>query len=173
MEKTLRQPPRGFTLIELLLYISVASVMMLSLIFFVSILLQSRIKNQVIADIEQQGVRIVQLMGQSIRNAQGINSPTAGNSANSLSIDVVNAVTDPTLFERSGNIIQTKEGAANAIDLTSSKIIASGLSFQNLSKPGTQGIIRFQFTLTHMNPENKNEYNFSKTFYGSASLKNN
>ena len=68
---------RGFTLIELLLYVSLAAIMLLAVSVILSILLQTRVKNQTIAVVEQEGRAAIQAMTQSIRNAQSINSPTA------------------------------------------------------------------------------------------------
>ena len=162
---------RGFTLLELLLYISIAGVILLVVSIFLSALLQSRIKNQTVSEVEQQGAYVMQLITQTIRNAEGITSPAQGISNTSLTLDVADLTDDPTAFDLSSGVIRITEGVGSPVNLTNSRINASGLSFQNLSKTDTAGIIRIIFTLTHINPEGRNEYNFSKTFYGSASLR--
>ena len=162
---------KGFTLIELLLYVSLSAILLLIISVFLSFLLQSRIKNQSIAEVEQQGLQIMQLTTQTVRNAETIASPVAGTSASSLTLDVVTVAKDPTIFDLSSGIIRIKEGTDSAIPLTNSRVIASGLTFQNLSRASTPGTVRIQFTLTHVNPEGRNEYSFSKTFTGSATLR--
>ena len=162
---------KGFTLIELLLYIGIASVMLLIISVFLSTLLQSRVKNQTIAEVEQQGAQVMQIITQTIRNAEGINSPTQGASASSLSVDVFNTSDDPTVFDLSSGAIRVTEGAGSAVPLLNSRLTASGLNFQNLSRDNTSGVVRVQFTLTHMNIENRNEYDYNKTFYASAGLR--
>lgn len=161
----------GFTLIELLLYIAIVSVIIFTIFIFLLMTLQSRIKNQVIAEVEQQGAQVMQLTTQTIRNATLINSPIPGNTSSTLSLNVLDVGKNPTIFDISGETIRIKEGAGTNVPLTSSRVTASGLNFQNLSRTGTPGVIRVQFTLTHINPANKNEYNYSQTFYESASIR--
>ena len=142
----LRAMRKGFTLIELLLYVSIVGAIIFSVAGFLSLLMQSRVKNQAISEVEQQGVQVMQIITQTGRNTTNINFSSA--------------------FDLSGGAIRE-----NAIALPNSRVVASNLTFQNLSHTGTPGTIRVQFTLTHINPEGRNEYNYSKTFYGSASLR--
>lgn len=161
----------GFTLIELLLYVSISAVLLLAVSVFISTLLQSRIKNQTIAEVEQQGLQVMQLITQTARNAEAITLPAQGASASSLTLDVLTGASDPTVFDLSGGIIRIVEGAGSPVALINSRVTASALTFQNLSRASMPGTIRVQFTLTHVNPEGRNEYNFSKTFIGSATLR--
>jgi type II secretory pathway component PulJ len=162
---------RGFTVLELLLYVGIAGVILLSLSIFLSGLLESRIKNQVIAEVEQQGVQVMQIIAQTARNAEAINSPAISSSASTLSLDVVTGANDPTVFDLLNDVIRITEGAGSAISLTNSRVTASSLTFYNLSRASTPGIIRVQFTLTHVNSEGRNEYAYSKTFTTSAVLR--
>jgi len=145
--------------------------MLLAVSVFLAMLLQSRIKNQTIAEVEQQGMQIIQIITQTIRNAEAITAPAQGTSASSLTLDVITSVNDPTVFDLSNGTIRIIEGAEPAIALTNFRITASGLIFSNLSRATTPGTIRIQFTLAHANPSGLNEYNFSKTFTGSATLR--
>lgn len=162
--KIISHNQNGFTLVELLLYISIVGAIVLSIAGFLSLLMQSRVKNQTIAEVEQQGVQVMQIITQTGRNAAAINSPSTGSSASSLSVDT-------TVFDLSGDAIRIIEGAGSPITLTNSRVAASSLTFINLSRTGTPGIIKIQFTLTHVNSEGRQEYNFNKTFYGSATLR--
>lgn len=162
---------RGFTLVELLLYVSIAGIIFLSLSSFLASFLESRVKNETIAEVEQQGLQIMQLITQTARNAEAINSPSVGTSASTLSLDVVTGANDPTIFDLSSGVVRITEGAGSATSLNNSSVSASGLTFYNLSRASTPGIVRIQFTLTHSNPESRNEYNYSKTFVSSAALR--
>lgn len=155
---------KGFTLIELLLYIAIASIIVFTTAALLQFTLQSKVKNQTIAEVEQQGTQVMQIITQTVRNATAINSPTIGNSAASLSVDT-------TVFDLSGGSIRIKEGAGVAVNLTSSKVTASSLNFQNLSRAGTPNTIRVSFTLTYTNPSGRNEYSFTQNFYGSSGLR--
>ncbi len=140
------QARKGFTLIELLLYVAIVGAIVFSIAGFLSLLMQSRVKNQTIAEVEQQGTAVMQIITQSGRNATSVNFTNA--------------------FDISGGVIRE-----NSVALTNSRVVASGLTFQNLSRAGTPGTTRIQFTLTHINPEGRNEYNYSKTFYGTSSVR--
>ncbi len=162
---------RGFTLIELLLYLGLASVMMLTLAVFFSTMLSARVKNQAIAEVEQQGVQVLEIITQAIRNADAVNSPAVGASASVLSLDMFPVADDPTVFDLVSGAVRITAGAGAAVALVNSRVTVSGLAFQNLSRSGTPGTIRITFTLSHVNPTGRNEYEYSKTFYGSASLR--
>lgn len=155
---------KGFTLIELLLYIAIASIIVFTTAALLQFTLQSKVKNQTIAEVEQQGTQVMQIITQTVRNAIAINSPTIGTSGASLSVDT-------TVFDLSGGSIRIKEGAGAAVNLTSLKVTASNLNFQNLSRAGTQNIVRISFTLTYINSSGRNEYDFTKSFIGSAGLR--
>ena len=155
---------KGFTLIELLLYIAIASIIVFTTASLLRFTLESRVKNQTIAEVEQEGIQVMQLITQTIRNATAISSPTIGASGASLSVDT-------TVFDLSGGAIRIKEGAGAAVNLTSSKITVSRLNFQNLSRVSTPNIVRVSFTVTYTNSSGRNEYDFTKSFYGSAGLR--
>lgn len=162
---------KGFTLIELILYTAMVSVVILSTSAFLQLIFASRAKSQTIAEVEQQGLQAMQLITQTVRNSTLINSPTEGNNSSSLSLTVLDSTKNPTVFDLSSGQVRITEGASSAVNLTSSQVLASSLTFQNLSYTGTPNTIRIQFTLTYINPEGRNEYNFSKTIYGSANIR--
>lgn len=163
--------PNGFTLIELLLYVGIASSILLVSSIFLQTLLESRVKNQAIAEVEQQGLQVMQIMTQTIRNAENITLPTIGTNAQSLTLDVANVADDPTVFDVSNQAIRLIEGGGSPIVLTNSRVIASSVNFENLSRLDTPGAVRISFILSHVNPEGRQEYDFSKTFYAGASLR--
>ena len=169
--KLFSKPKKGFTLIELLLYIVLAGTVLLTVSIFLFFLLQMRIKNQTIAEVEEQGVQIIQIISQKIRNAQKINSPPIGQSSPQLSLDMPQADQSPTVIDLIGKRIRIREGQNQPQFLSSSRIEVSNLQFFNLSKEDSPGTIRIQFTLTHKNPEMRIEFEYSKTFISSASLR--
>jgi prepilin-type N-terminal cleavage/methylation domain-containing protein len=162
---------KGFTLIEMLLYLAILSVVVLAFSAALSLSFTSRIKANTIAEVEQQGDQTMNLITQNIRNAASITAPAAGILASSLTLTEYVAGNSPTVFDQSGNTMRITEGAVSPINITSNRVIVSGLSFQNLSRPSTPGIIQIKFTLTHINPSNRGEYTYSKTFTSSASLR--
>lgn len=167
----IKKAQSGFTLIELLLYVGIVGAMILTVAAILPVFMQSRIKNQTISEVEQQGTSVMQIITQTVRNAQTVTAPTIGNSASSATLDVVTAGADPTIFDLSGGALRITEGAGSPVALTNLHVTVSGLTFQNLSRTSTPGNLRIQFTITGVNPAGRNEYDFSKTFYGNASLR--
>ncbi|MCX6795325.1 MAG: prepilin-type N-terminal cleavage/methylation domain-containing protein [Candidatus Falkowbacteria bacterium] len=161
----------GFTLIELMLYVAISSVILLLTSLFLSMLLESRVKNQTIAEVEQQGVQVMQIVTQTIRNANAMGTPANGATSTSLSINTILASTTPTLFDLSGGVVRIKEGTGAVIPLTNSDVTVTGLTFYNLSRASTPGIIKISFTISSLNPANRNEYSFSKFFTGAAAVR--
>jgi type II secretory pathway pseudopilin PulG len=104
------QRRRGFTLVELLLYVAVSSIILFVLSGFLLIMLQARVKNQTIAEVEQQGTMVMRQIAQTVQNATGIVSPSAGAVASSLTLDVTDSLKTPTIFSSSGGVLQVTEG---------------------------------------------------------------
>jgi prepilin-type N-terminal cleavage/methylation domain-containing protein len=162
---------KGFSLIEVLLYLSILSMLILVITYFWGMILVAQVKSNTVAEVNQQGLFIMDTIIQTIHNADDINSPGAGTAAGTLSLDVYDAGDDPTVFDELSGIIRITEGINSPVDLHNSKIVASGLIFTNLSRTKSEGVIQIEFTLTYSNPEGRNEYDYEKTFYGSASLR--
>lgn len=162
---------KGFTLIEVLLYMAILSIVVLALSSFTVLSYTSRVKANVIAEVEQQGSQTMSLISYNIRNAASIISPVSGVSDSSLTLTEYIGSNSPTIFSQLGNAMNITEGANAAIDITSNRVVISGLLFQNLSRPNTPGVIKISFTLTHINPSNRGEYIYSKTFTSTISLR--
>jgi len=158
---------RGFTLLELLLFISIAAILLSALAAFLGMVLQSRVKQQTIVEVEEQAVQVVEQIAHDIRNASSITSPAVGTTGSSLSL----TGTSSTLWNVSGGQLKRTLGSGTPLELTSSGLIVSNVQFTNASKPQTNGIVRFQFTLERLNPPGRNEYDYTQTFYGSTALR--
>src|SRR3989338_10609748 len=76
----------GFTLVELVLYVGLAAVMILSVSIFLSTMLQARVRNQTVLEVESQGIQVAQRILQVVRNPLGVYSPLGGLSDSSLSM---------------------------------------------------------------------------------------
>ena len=163
---------RGISLIELLLYITVLSAVLLMLAMFLSFLVSSRIKNQSIADVNQQGLQVMQLVTQTIRNAKTIDFPGIGATSSSLSMTMHDPFLSPTVFESTSGTVTIKEGSSEVIPLTNSHVAVSDLVFQNISSiTSTERVVRISFTVDYKNTSGRNENSFTKSFIGSATLR--
>jgi prepilin-type N-terminal cleavage/methylation domain-containing protein len=160
---------KGFTLIEVLLYISLVGVIVLSMSAFVYAMRQSQNKTNTITEVEQQGVQVMQTITQTVRNAISITTPTTGTSGATLTLSVNGPTTNT--FDLSSGVMRITQGASPAVSLTNSRVTASALTFSNLSTTGSYGTVKIQFTLSYNNTAGRNEFNYSETFYGSATIR--
>jgi type II secretory pathway pseudopilin PulG len=160
----------GYTLIELLLYVTIIGTLLTTITYFFGITVDARVKNQSIAEVNDQGAAVMDYITQTIRNATSITAPTAGTSGASLTLVVPTGSLSPTIFSLSGTILQVKEGAGAAVALTSSDVQVTSLTFTNLTRSGTAGVVRVSFTIIRTNPNNRNEYDYQKTFTNSAEI---
>lgn len=163
---------RGFTLVELVLYLGVTSIMLFLISTSLGMLLESRVKNQTIAEVEQQGMQAMYVITQAIQDADLINTPaTQGASSPTLSLNTYTVGNNPTVFDLSAGVLRITEGAGAPVDLTNAKVVASSLAFENLTPVGTPGDIRVQFTLTYNSSGTGHEYIYEKVFEGNASMR--
>lgn len=160
----------GVTLVEVLLYVSVVAIVLVASSVFYAEILQSRVKNTAILEVDQQGMLVMQTVTQSIRNAEGVTNITPGNSSTVISLDIP-ADEEPTRFFLSEDRLQVERSGDEPIYLTNDRIIVSELLFQNLSSDGNSDSIRITLTLSHRNPEDRREYSFEKTFHTTATVR--
>lgn len=167
----MRNTEEGFSLIEFLIYVIIASII-LGVVFTLHMsIIQARLKNQAIAEGEQQGQQVLQQIAQAIRNAASLNAPGIGLTGSSLSLNTYSSSTSPTIFLTSGGVVTMQEGTGAPAALNSTQIVISNLLFQNLSRVSNHATIRFSYTSTYNNPTNRTQNNFSKNFYGSAEIR--
>jgi Tfp pilus assembly protein PilW len=160
----------GFTLIEMLLYVALVSMLLIAITGFFGLSADARVKNQTIAEVDQQGTQVMDYITQTIRNASSISAPAIGTSASSLTAVVPTASLSPTVISLNGTALQTVEGSASAVPLTSSRVQVSSLTFKNLARSGTNANLQISFVITRTNPNSRNEYEYSKTFTSTAAL---
>jgi type II secretory pathway pseudopilin PulG len=166
------QSQKGFTLVELILYVSICSILLLTISSFLSFLLGARVRSQAITEVNQQGFQVMSMITQTIRNGRSVQVPSMGTSSSTLSITTLNALLNPTVFNLSRTTLQVKEGSKMALPLTNSRIRVSGLTFENVSSgSSTEKIIRISYTIDYINPAGRSEYAFTKAFTGSATIR--
>lgn len=162
----------GFSLVETLLYVALFSVIISAFAVFLATLSASRINQQVTAEVDQQASFVLRTISQAARNATTINSPSAGFSASSLSLNTGVASTTPTVFSLSGGKVFITEGVSSAIALTNSRVSVTGLNFTNLTRSGGKGVVRTDLTVkAGAASPGRAEYNYQADYHGSASLR--
>lgn len=163
----------GFTLIEIVLYVAIASVIFGGIAAFMDISLKSRVRQDVIGEVEYGGNAAMSAIAQAIRNAKSITLPVASSTGATLTLVMPDANISPTVFDLTSGGIRMSERGLGTTTITSSRLTASSLLFANLSRIGTPGAVRFQFVLDYANPDGIAEYTFRDHFIGGASLRPN
>jgi hypothetical protein len=144
--------------------------LLMGLLALTSAVLESRIKNTVITEVEQQGAQIVRIMTDAIHNATWVSLPGQGDTAAALSLYTTSSTTDPTIFDLSSGTIRITEGTSSPVALVSSRVVVSGLTFRSTSSLNTPSTVRFQFLLSSAVGSSRSEYSYQKLFAGSAAL---
>lgn len=76
----------------------------------------------------------------------------------------------PIVTSAAPTTVQIKEGTGALVALTNDDVQVSGLTFKNLSLASTPGTIQISFTLSRVNPNNLNVFDYQRTFVGSAEV---
>lgn len=160
---------QGTTLVEILLYISLVSILLFAVSVFLSVLLQARIKNQVIADVESQGAEAMDTMTQEFRNIIALGSPLHNTTSSVLWVVPSASTTEQIRFFQATDTIYMSENDDPPYALTNSHVSSTNLLFANSNQSGRTYLMKISFTLTYRNPSNRNEYNYSKTFETTSS----
>ncbi len=161
---------KGFTLVEMVLYVAICSLFLVSSSYFLSFLMESKVRSQVMNEVNQQGVQITTLLTRTIRGARSIDVPLVGTASTTLSLTVVDGTRSPTVFTSSSSVFTIREGGKSSVALTNHRIVVTDLLFQNVSASSSlEKIVRFSFVLRYATTSSSNAtYEYSKTFSGSA-----
>lgn len=154
---------KGFTLVEVLLYIAIVSFVVGVISTFFFLLLEVRVKNRAVAEVDQQGQYVMRALESISREATAITSPTAGSSSASITFTMPNAGEDPAALDINSGRIRLQEGA-NSYFLTSNELVASAISVENLTQTNGTGTARVIFTLASTSSTGRYEYEYSQTF---------
>lgn len=161
----------GFTLVELLLSVAASSVILAVSISLLVLVQQSRSKVSLINEVERNGLQVAELISRTVRDSTSIQSPAQGTGGETLSLNMANAAVQPTTFDSLNGAIRITEGAQQSLALTSSRVVASGVTFANLSRTGSRGSVFYQFTLFATSTSGRSEFAYEQTFSGSSSVR--
>lgn len=160
----------GFTLIELLLYVAIIGTLLTAVMGFYGLALDARVKNQAIAEVNQQGSLVLDQITQSIRNASSVTAPAVAGSSSTLTLAVPTASLSPTTYTVNNSVLQITEGSGTAVALTSGDVKVTSVTFNNLTRSGTNGIVQVTITVAYTNTTGRTAYDYQKTFTTSAEV---
>jgi len=160
----------GFTFIELLVYIAIVGTLVVMVVSLFFALAKARMRQESIAEVEQQGAFILSTITTAVRNAQLIQSPAPGVASTSITLTTSTSSTDPTTFAFIDPAILSSLASGTPSALSSLQVVASNVLFQNVTATGTSGSIKVSFTLSHAS-SSRYDSQYSATFIGSATIR--
>jgi len=161
----------GFTLIESLIYFTLLGIMLAVIGTILFQVLRAKTKAETIQEVSQNARVIMETISDSVRNAQSITNPIAGQSSSSLTLSMSDSAKNPTIFDTSNSLLRIKQGSSSAQVITSSEISIDAITFTNVSYPNTSGSIRIELSLSASNTTLFKEYEYEDTFYTTVTIR--
>jgi prepilin-type N-terminal cleavage/methylation domain-containing protein len=161
---------KGFTLIEVVIAIGAVSLLAAAAVSFTSTVSSVRAKSQAVREVGEQGRLALLFLEKAIEKAEVVILPAAGTSGQTLSLDVLEATDDPTIFNVSSGVLYITAGANPPIALTNSRVSVVSLDFTNLAPSGAPGSVKIELSLMYAAPDGS-QFAYSETFYTTATLR--
>jgi Tfp pilus assembly protein PilW len=159
---------RGATLIELLLYISLSGILLLAVCLFFYLSLNARIKSESMRAVKRDGAHVMEVLTSLVRASQYIGTPSVGSSEDGMKLKMSDESRSftATIFVRDGVLYFDDD--QGALPLTSNHTKIDKVSFTNLSPFDDKGSVQIMFVLSSLSDSTRNEYEYSQTFYATA-----
>ncbi len=161
----------GFSLVEFLIYIGIVAVALTVIGNFAFHTIWGKARVASMDEVSQNARFALDRIALAVRNAQAINSPAPGTSAPALSLETLDPLDNPTVFDLSSSVLRITEATDPPVNLTSSIVAVTSLQFSNVSYPATPGTIRVSITVRFNNQSNREEFNFQETFHNTANVR--
>ncbi|MFC1727004.1 type II secretion system protein J [Patescibacteria group bacterium] len=131
----------GFTLIEVLIYGAIFSLFLLLITQLFITIKTSAANSMAMTNLQQNFIRIFSDMNQSIRKAEGVVSPTSGNSAADLSLN------GGTLLYQVNDGVLEKVDGGTTFSLSDNGVSITALSFENVGEATQTASVKIQMTV--------------------------
>ena len=155
---------KGFTLIEFVIYATLTGAILALGVGVLVNLLLLKAKSHTMEEIAQSERFISWAVGNAIRRANSISSPTPGNTSATLSLTMPQVAINPTVLSLVDNTLMMTEGAQEPVAISTPGVEISGLLFRNVAYPGSlPGAIRSSMTISATNLSGRPELNRVRT----------
>jgi hypothetical protein len=160
---------KGTTLIEVLLYTMITGFFVTTISLFAWSAISAKDRNDSIAKVNDSTQIIIEEIAKSIRNADSVITPAnQGESSNTLTLHCTDG-TVRTFTVSEGSVIMQHLG--NSYTISSDLTSVSLLTFSNVSRPSTPGIIQIKLRISRINPNNLKEFSAENEITISESLR--
>lgn len=160
---------KGTTLIEVLLYTIIAGFFVSTISIFAWNALSAKNKNDSLVNVDDSMQIIIEEISKSIRNADSIIVPAnKGDISDILVLNYSDGNSKTFIFD---NQEVTMQYLGNSYTISSKKTTVDNLTFTNLSKASTPGLIQVNIKMSRKNPNNLNELEAENEIIISESLR--
>lgn len=166
-----RKRNAGFTLIEFLIYSILVTIIVGSLVLMSVNVLAARSRMIAAEEVSHNARFALGKIMYEIRRAEQITSPLPGATASSLSLVAADGDTLVFSLDAVEEELEMTIGSGTPVPLTSEYIAVSGLEFANVSYPDTPGTVRTEMILEYVNPLERAEWEFQRTFYATENIR--
>jgi len=157
---------------EVVLYIGIGAILLGAITAFYFSVQTAGFKNQTVLEVEDGGAAALTPMLQAVRSATGVTGLARGRSASTLTLRMADTNRNPTVFDVVNGVLRVREGQAGVpVPLTVPRVQVTHFLVTNVAPAGTAAVLRFELTLASVNPSRRNEYEYSRTFLGTAALR--
>lgn len=164
----------GFTLMEVLVYITVFSIIILTISSFTIWLIRSAVKARVMRETLDSARRAMKILTYEIREAESIYIPTTTLSQLSLQTAHYLPEGEETTyidFYLCGKRLCLKKESQNPIALTSDKVEINNLEFSKVATTSAIPSVQILFRMDYKNPADRPEYRASVNLISTVSLR--
>ena len=167
-----RHTSAGFTMIELLVYIALVSGILIAATTFGWNVVNSRTKAFAIQEVEYNGRFIMSMIERTVRQGEKVAYPDANQIADRLSIVEPGQPDTSDIALEKDELIFT-DGSHTRTTLNTSQVAVTDFQVTTMSDPdGTSPGIKIVCTLSHRNPEHRQEWSATDTFETFITLHN-
>jgi prepilin-type N-terminal cleavage/methylation domain-containing protein len=157
----------GFTLLEIMLALSISALLMGAIAALTGSIYSTRAKVAAVEEIQGEGMALVQAFRHEVRNADAILIPLPGQTGANLKLQAGSTTVN---FRVRGGRLEIQRGTSPWTPFISNQVIMDPFLVQNRSRPGTAGIVRLEFGLSHFDATVRAESEYEQSFELSAAL---
>lgn len=134
----------GFSLLETILFLGILSIMSGTIVAVYISTQEARIRQRSVADLEQSGTQLLEMMSKNIRRAEKVLAPSTNMTGSILTLQMADNSEYPTIFSSnsSGNLINVQK--TMTAGLLTPQVTISRLSFRNVADAS----VAYSFDLT-------------------------
>ena len=127
------QGKQGLTLVETLIYTAIVAFTVASFLVIINNILVSSGRLNANLELTDDKQFIIQKLNWALSNVSQVNSPAAGGSGASLSIDKLNFGSNSVIIDLQNGLLHLKIGASSSAPISSDAVTVSNLNFEHNS----------------------------------------